>query len=229
MRLHQGRYDKVTVYHEDPVELARSWSGLVKRLHVVDLEGARTGRAMQTDLVRALVEAFGRGVQVGGGVRSLETLESYLELGVERVVLGSAVLDHPELVRSAARAHPGCVIIAVDARAGLVATHGWVEQSALPAGEVVANFAELPLAGVLYTDIERDGTEAGPNLEATARLARCSRLPVIASGGVGTLEHLVALRQIPGLAAVIVGRALHERRFTLKQALGTLGEQIEVC
>jgi phosphoribosylformimino-5-aminoimidazole carboxamide ribotide isomerase len=220
VRLRQGRYDEVTVYADDPPALAREWRKAVARLHVVDLEGARAGRAIQGALVRSIVEAFGGGVQVGGGVRSFEAAESYFELGVARVVLGTAAIRDPDLVARIAEAHPGQVIVAVDARQGVVATDGWLEQSGRRAVDLVRELAKLPLAGVLYTDIDRDGTEVGPNVEETARLWRETFVPVIASGGVGTLAHLSALaRAGDGVVAAIVGRALHERRFTLEDAV----------
>lgn len=219
VRLTKGRFDAVTVYSDDPAALAASWRGLAPRLHVVDLEGSRQGRAVQRDLVRALVDAFGPGVQVGGGVRTFEAVESYVELGVERVVLGSAALRDPELVRRAARAYPQRIILAVDARNGFVATEGWLEQSETRAVDLVRQFEGEELAAVLYTDIERDGTQVGPNVVETARLAADGGVPVIASGGVGTLEHIAQLAQQPGIAAAIVGRALHERNFTVEEAV----------
>jgi phosphoribosylformimino-5-aminoimidazole carboxamide ribotide isomerase len=218
VRLRQGRYDDVTVYSDDPAALARSWAGTVRRLHVVDLEGARAGKPMQRELVSAIVAAFGPGVQVGGGVRSLETLEAYFALGVERVVLGTAAIRDPGLVRSAAERYPDRVILAVDARGGFVATDGWLERSERTAVDLVRELASSPIAAVLYTDIERDGTEVGPNVSETARLAEETKCAVIASGGVGTLEHLRALsRAHPGIVGAIVGRAIHEGRFTLEQ------------
>ncbi len=224
VRLRQGRYDAVTVYHEDPPALAASWRGRARRLHLVDLEGARAGRAVQRDAVQRLVAAFGPGVQVGGGVRSRAAAEGYLELGVDRVVLGTAALRAPELVVELAEAYPGRIILAVDARDGLVATEGWLEQTTTPAIDLVRRCAAYPLAAVLYTDIDRDGMETGPNVERTAALARDGGLPVIASGGVGQLDHLRALAAQPGIAAAIVGRALHEGRFTLEQALAAAGD-----
>jgi phosphoribosylformimino-5-aminoimidazole carboxamide ribotide isomerase len=220
VRLKQGRYDAVTVYSDDPAALAGEFSGKVRRLHVVDLEGARAGRAVQADLVRRIVRAFGDGVQIGGGVRSVDAARSYFDLGVGRVVLGTAALDQPELVTQVAGAYPNAVIVAVDARAGRVATRGWLEQSERTAVEVVAEFSQLPLAAVLYTDIDRDGMETGPNFAYTTALAEQSPFPVIASGGVGTLAHLEDLRRAhPRISAAIVGRALHEGRFTLEQAV----------
>ncbi len=228
VRLRQGRYDQVTVYHQDPAALAHSWAGQVGRVHVVDLEGARTGSAVQKELVRAVVTRFGSGVQVGGGVRTFATLREYFELGVDRVVLGTAALADPELVERAADAYPGRVIVAVDARAGQVAIQGWLEQSAVEAVELVGRLSVLPLAAVLYTDIERDGMEVGPNFERTAHLARHGGLPVIASGGVGTLDHLRVLAATPGVVAAIVGRALHERRFSLAEARAAAQGGVEV-
>jgi phosphoribosylformimino-5-aminoimidazole carboxamide ribotide isomerase len=228
VRLRQGRYDQVTVYHADPAALAAAWSAEVGRVHVVDLEGARRGSGVQTELVRAIVASFGRGVQVGGGVRSFAALRGYFELGVERVVLGTAALSDPELLERAAEAYPGRVIVAVDARGGMVATKGWLEQSSVLAVDLVKRVSALPLAAVLYTDIERDGMEVGPNFGETARLGREGGLPVIASGGVGTLEHLRALAREPGVVGAIVGRALHEGRFTLAQAREAARGTVEV-
>jgi phosphoribosylformimino-5-aminoimidazole carboxamide ribotide isomerase len=219
VRLRQGRYDDVTVYDEDPARLAAAWSGRAQRLHVVDLLGAREGRPVQGDVVRRIAEAFGPGVQVGGGVRSAAAVDEYLSLGVARVVLGTAAIQNPDLVEQAAGRHPDRVILAVDARDGRVATEAWQAQSERLAVDLVRQYAHLPLAAVLYTDIERDGMEVGPNVEATARLAQDGGLPVIASGGVGTLDHLRALSPRPGIVAAIVGRALHERRFSLDEAL----------
>ena len=220
VRLRQGRYDDVTTYPEPPEAIAATWAKLSRRLHVVDLEGAKAGHAVQTDAVRRIASAFGDGVQIGGGIRSLEALESYLALGVSRVVLGTAAIRDPELVRRAAEAHPGKVVVAVDAKAGFVATDGWLEVSERRAVDVVRDVARWPIAGVLYTDIQRDGMETGPNVTETARLADETGCPVIASGGVGTLEHLSALAKASkGIVAAIVGRALHEGRFTLEEAV----------
>jgi phosphoribosylformimino-5-aminoimidazole carboxamide ribotide isomerase len=222
VRLLRGSYDAVTVYAEDAAALAAGWRGQAQRLHVVDLEGARAGRAVQTDFVKQIVAAFGPGLQVGGGVRSLEAVDSYLELGAERVVLGTAAVRSPAIVQQTALAHPGRIVVAVDAKNGNVATDGWETETSVRAVDLVRELEGLPLAGVLYTDIERDGTETGPNIDATAELARSTALPVIASGGVGTLEHLARLAE-RGIAAAIVGRALHEGRFTLAEARARLG------
>jgi phosphoribosylformimino-5-aminoimidazole carboxamide ribotide isomerase len=220
VRLKQGRYDQVTTYDEPPEAIAAGWRGVVGRLHVVDLEGAKAGHAVQIDSLRRIVAGFGTGVQVGGGIRSFEAVENALALGVERVILGTAAIRDPELVRRAALTYPGRVIVAVDAKDGLVATDGWLEVSERRAIDLVRDVGTLPIAAVLYTDIQRDGMETGPNIAETARLADETRVAVIASGGVGTLEHLRALaRASQGIVAAIVGRALHEKRFTLAEAV----------
>ncbi len=218
VRLHQGDYAKVTVYDEDPAARAASWRGKVPRLHVVDLEGARAGHAVQVDCVRAIIRAFGPGVQIGGGVRTREAYESYRALGADRIVLGTAAVRDPNLVRELARSFPHQLIIAVDAKDGLVATDGWTQLSTRSARDLVRDFEGSPLAGILYTDVARDGTQVGPNVEMTAELARACSVPVIASGGVGSLEHLRALAAHPGIQAAIVGRALYEGTFTLENA-----------
>jgi phosphoribosylformimino-5-aminoimidazole carboxamide ribotide isomerase len=175
--------------------------------------------------VRQVVAAFGAGVQIGGGVRSMDAVNGYFELGVERVVLGTAALDNPKLVEQAATAYPERIIVAVDARNGLVATAGWLSQSERRAIDVVRDFAQHGLAAVLYTDIERDGTEVGPNIKATVELARDGGVPVIASGGVGQLSHVRAIARESGIAGMIVGRALHEKRFSLEDAIAALNAE----
>jgi phosphoribosylformimino-5-aminoimidazole carboxamide ribotide isomerase len=223
VRLHQGRYEEATVYDDDPVAVARRFRAVVDAMHVVDLEGAKAGSPVQRDRVRAIVEAFaGDGigmVQVGGGVRSREALEGYLALGARRVVLGTAAVKDPELVRDIARAHPGVVVLAVDAKNGFVATDGWTEVSKLTAADLVLALADVPIGAVLYTDVARDGTGSGPNVEATRAIAAASPFPVIASGGVGSLAHLRALAAIPNVESVVVGRALYDGSFTLADAV----------
>jgi phosphoribosylformimino-5-aminoimidazole carboxamide ribotide isomerase len=222
VRLTQGRYDQVTVFDDDPVARARAWRGQASLLHVVDLEGAREGRPVQHDVVRAIVEAFEGPVQVGGGVRTRESFTACLGLGAARVVLGSAAVSDPQLVRALATEHPGRVVIAVDARDGLVAVDGWTQATKVRATDLVRSLADAPLAGVLYTDVARDGMRTGPNVEATAELAGCTTVPIIASGGVGSLEDLRVLSS-RGISACIVGRALYERVFTLEEAVAAAG------
>jgi phosphoribosylformimino-5-aminoimidazole carboxamide ribotide isomerase len=218
VRLQQGRYDAVTVYDADPPSRARAWRGKVPLLHVVDLAGARDGRPVQHDVVRSIVEAFGPGVEVGGGVRTRESFDQYLELGASRVVLGSAAVKDEALVRALATEHPNVVVLAVDARDGFVAVDGWTQPTRVKAVDLVKAFADVPLAGVLYTDVARDGTRVGPNVAATAELAAHASAPVIASGGVGSLDDLRTLAK-NGIQAAIVGRALYEKTFTLEEAV----------
>jgi phosphoribosylformimino-5-aminoimidazole carboxamide ribotide isomerase len=230
VRLRQGRYDQVTVYGEDPVAVARAWRGTAARLHVVDLAGAQSGRAVQTELIERIVEAFGTGVQIGGGVRSIETLRAYFALGVERVVLGTAAVDDPELIRAATSGYPGRVVVALDAKGGYVASRGWSEVSGQRAVDLARSYQTQAVAALLYTDIERDGTEVGPNVAATAALARESGLDVLASGGVGTLEHVRQLarasREVDGrIRGVVLGRALHEQRFSLEEAIAAAASE----
>jgi phosphoribosylformimino-5-aminoimidazole carboxamide ribotide isomerase len=219
VRLRQGRYDQVTVYSDDPVAVARGLRGKVPRLHVVDLAGAKAGRAVQRDVVRSIVEAFGPGVQVGGGVRSRDTLLEYVALGADRVVLGTAAIRDLALVRALAREHPGRLVVALDAHGGRVATDGWTRVSERTVFEVARELGGEPLAALLYTDVARDGTREGPNLETTARLAREAHVGVIASGGVGTQEDLRALARCPGVEAAIVGRALYDGSLSLEDAI----------
>jgi phosphoribosylformimino-5-aminoimidazole carboxamide ribotide isomerase len=218
VRLHKGRYDEVTVYDDDPPARARAVRGKVPLLHVVDLEGAREGRAVQAEVVKRILEAFGPGVQVGGGVRTREAFESYLALGAQRIVVGSAAIKDPELVRALAREHAGVIVLAVDAKDGLVAIDGWTQVTSTTALDVVRSFADVPIGAVLYTDVARDGTGAGPNVEMTARLAEGSPFPVIASGGVGSLDHLRELA-VRGIPYAIVGKALYDGRFSLDEAV----------
>jgi phosphoribosylformimino-5-aminoimidazole carboxamide ribotide isomerase len=220
VRLHQGRYEDVTVFDDDPPAVAARFRAHVDMLHVVDLEGAKAGTPVQRERVAAIVTSFAGGaVQVGGGVRSREALEGYLALGSKRVVLGTAAVKDPALVRALAAAHPGVVVIAVDAKEGFVATDGWTETSRIRATDLVRALSDAPMAAVLYTDVARDGTGAGPNVEATAALAAASPFPVIASGGVGTLLHLRALATIPNVESAVVGRALYDGAFSLAEAI----------
>ena len=217
VRLHQGRYDRVTVFSDDPPAVAKKFREHTDLLHVVDLEGAKAGRPVQEDVIRKI----GGPVQVGGGVRTKEAFEAYLALGAKRVVLGTAAVRDPALVRALATAHPGVVVLAVDAKDGFVATQGWTAVSTKRAIDVVRELADVPIGAVLYTDIARDGTGTGPNVPATAELAAASPFPVIASGGVGTTAHLQALAAIANVESAVVGRALYDGSLTLAEAISS--------
>lgn len=215
VRLHQGRYDMATVFSDDPPAVAKKFREHVELIHVVDLEGSREGRPMQNEVI----ERIGGPLQIGGGVRTREAFEAYVALGAKRVVLGTAAVQNRKLVRELAEAHPNVVVLAVDAKEGYIATDGWTKASNVKAVELVGDYCEFPLAAVLFTDIARDGTGQGPNLRTTAELAAASIFPVIASGGVGMLEHITDLAKIENVESVVVGRALYDGSFTLAQAI----------
>jgi phosphoribosylformimino-5-aminoimidazole carboxamide ribotide isomerase len=221
VRLEQGDFARETVHGDDPAAAAVGFVRAgARRLHVVDLDGSRSGERVNRASLEAIVAACpGLRIQTGGGIRSLADVEALLGLGVERAVLGTAALETPELVRTAADRFPGRVIVGVDARDGIVATRGWTASGTTRVEEVVQRFQKLPLAAFLYTDIQRDGLLVGPNVEGTARLARSTPIPVIASGGVGTLEHLRALARERVIAAVVVGKALYTGAVRLDEAL----------
>jgi len=218
VRLEEGRRDRVTVFHERPVELVAELArDGVDRLHVVDLDGA-FGEPRQLALVQAIVAASPVPVEVGGGIRDRAAVEAILELGAAFVVLGTAAVRSPVLVEELCRAHAGRVIVAVDARDGVVAVDGWTTSGGITALELGKRAASWGAAALLYTDIARDGLHTGPNIEATSRLAVAAGCEVIASGGVGSLDDLVQLREA-GVPAVVVGRALYDRRFTVAEAV----------
>ncbi|HEX2568585.1 MAG TPA: 1-(5-phosphoribosyl)-5-[(5-phosphoribosylamino)methylideneamino]imidazole-4-carboxamide isomerase [Polyangia bacterium] len=224
VRLTEGRRDQVQVYSERPGELAAEFARAgVRRLHVVDLDGAFSGERLNRQAVEAILAARVP-VQLGGGVRDLRTVERLLETGVERVVLGTAMVEAPEMVLEACAAWPSRVVVAVDAREGRVAIRGWQELTERDAFDVAAEAAEAGCAAVLYTDIARDGTRRGPNVETTGSLARALYpVEVIASGGIGTLDDIRALARA-GVPAAVVGRALYENSFTLAEALAAAND-----
>lgn len=218
VRLEAGDRARVTVFHERPVELvAELAQGGADRLHVVDLDGA-FGEARQWALVEQIIEAAPIPVEVGGGLRDPAAIEAMLALGAAFVVLGTAAVRSPELVERTCRAHPGRVIVAVDARDGIVAVDGWTASGGVTAIELGRRAAGWGAAALLYTDVLRDGLHAGPNVAATAALAAAAGCEVIASGGVGSLADLAALRDA-GIPAAVVGRALYDRRFTVAEAV----------
>ncbi len=223
VRLSQGDYERATVYSDDPAEVAAAFAAAgIARLHVVDLDGARDGAPRNGDAVRAIVAAAGSlPVQLGGGLRDLDAVARVLDLGVERAILGTAALRDPELVRAAAARHPGRVAVGVDARGGRVAVSGWLETSDARVDEVAALFEDAGVAALIYTDIARDGMLTGPDLDGTAALADAVTIPVIASGGVGSLDDVrgAAAHYTRGVAGVIVGRALYTGDVALADAL----------
>jgi phosphoribosylformimino-5-aminoimidazole carboxamide ribotide isomerase len=218
VRLEEGKRDRATVFHANPIELVTTLArDGADRLHVVDLDGA-FGGTRQLALVRSIVQASPIPVEVGGGIRDRPAVDAMLELGAGYVVLGTAAVRSPELVEEVCRAHPGKIVVAVDARDGVVAVDGWTTSGGVTAVELGRRAAGWGAAALLYTDVARDGLNRGPNVAATAELARAVTCEVIASGGVGSLEDLVKLRHV-GIPAVVVGRALYDGRFTLAEAV----------
>jgi phosphoribosylformimino-5-aminoimidazole carboxamide ribotide isomerase len=229
VRLRRGEMDQATVYSDDPGAQARVWQAAGCRwLHVVDLNGAFAGRPVNQDAVAAILANVTIPVQLGGGIRDLAGIARWLEAGISRVILGSAAAKDPKLVHEACRAHPGCIAVGIDARDGFVATEGWAETSTMRATELARRFEDAGVSAVIFTDIGRDGMLTGLNLEQTLELAAGISTPVIASGGVGSLDDLAALKQATASAAgriegVIVGRALYDGRVEPAAALALLG------
>jgi phosphoribosylformimino-5-aminoimidazole carboxamide ribotide isomerase len=222
VRLVQGDMARATVFNADPAAQALDFlrAGF-RALHVVDLDGAVAGSAINASAVRRILAAVDLPVQLGGGIRDRAGIESWLDAGVSRVILGTAALKQPELVRQSARAHPGRIAVGIDARGGKVAVEGWAETSEVTARDLALRFEDAGVAAIIYTDIERDGALAGVNVEATAALARALKTPVIASGGVASLEDIRELKrhERDGITGVICGRALYDGRIDAQAAL----------
>lgn len=227
VRLARGAMDAATKYSDDPAAQAASFAAAgAQWLHVVDLDGAISGRAVNAEAVDAILGAVRIPVQLGGGIRTIERAAGWIEKGVARIVLGTAALKDPDFVRQACKAFPGKVAIGLDARNGKVAVEGWAETSDIAVADLARRFEDVGVEAVIHTDIDRDGMLSGVNVEATAALARAVKLPVIASGGVASLDDLRALKQVKaGIAGVISGRALYDGRLDLRAALALLTER----
>ncbi|WP_174292874.1 1-(5-phosphoribosyl)-5-[(5-phosphoribosylamino)methylideneamino]imidazole-4-carboxamide isomerase [Sphingomonas bacterium] len=222
VRLAEGDMDRATIYGDEPAAQALAFAQAgAGHLHVVDLDGAFAGESRNGEAVRGIVAAFPGHVQLGGGIRTRESVERWFDLGVARVVIGTAALEDPEFVRAAARDYPGGIVVAVDARDGLVATKGWAEVSTTSAADLARRFEDVGVAALLFTDVGRDGMMKGCNVEATVDLARAVDIPVIASGGVKEIGdiHLLAVHAKDGIEGVITGRALYDGRLDLAAAL----------
>ncbi len=222
VRLYQGEMDKETVYFSSPVDAAKHWVDQgAERLHVVDLNGAVEGRSVHKREIAAICMGFGVEVQLGGGLRSLESIEEALALGVARVILGTAAYENPDFLRQACKKFAGRIIVGIDAREGRVAVKGWKENTSMDAVELAVRCEADGASRIIYTDIDRDGTRLGVNVDETRRVARAVKIPVIASGGVATLEDIRRLKELEkdGVEGVIVGRALYTGAFTLKEVI----------
>lgn len=215
VRLLRGEMDAATVYNDDPAAQAQAFAAAgCQWIHVVDLDGAFAGRSVNGMAVRAILEAVDRPVQLGGGIRDRAAIDGWLAAGVARIVLGTAALRDPALVIDACRAYPGHIAVGIDARGGKVAVEGWAETAEIGAEDLALKFEDVGVATIVFTDIDRDGALQGPNLAATGALARRLSTPVIASGGVSSLDDLAAIKRLEadGVAGAIVGRALYDGR-----------------
>ncbi len=225
VRLLQGEMESATIFNDDPANQARAFEAAgFSWLHIVDLNGAFAGEPINADAVAAILDAVSIPIQLGGGIRDLRTAMEWLDRGIRRVIFGTAAVKTPTIVHEACQRYPGQVVIGIDARSGYVATEGWANASAVRATELVAEFENAGAAAIVYTDIERDGVMAGPNLSAIEDFAQNTKTPVIASGGVASLDDLDALKHIAprGLDGVITGRALYDGRIEPAAALKLL-------
>ena len=220
VRLTQGKRDKVTVYSNYPLEMAKHWQNEGAQLiHLVDLDGAFSGKPKNLATLEAIVKAVTVPIQFGGGVRDLATISECFDKGADRVVLGTAALRDRRLVDLATKEYRDRILLAIDAFRGSLAVQGWQEITGIKAREFAASFEELPLAGMIYTDVIADGTLTGPNIPAIEELARSLRLPLFAAGGIGSLEDVLNLKAIAGLAGVILGKALYSGALSLRDAI----------
>ena len=222
VRLRQGLMDDSTVFSDDPVAMAKQWVDQgAKRLHLVDLNGAFAGEPVNGGVVTAIAEAYpDLPIQIGGGIRSLETIEYYLKAGVNYVIIGTKAVKEPEFVKEACNAFPGSIIVGLDAKNGFVATDGWAEVSEVKATDLAKQFASDGVESIVYTDIARDGMMQGVNVEATVEMANASSIPVIASGGITNMDDIKALvdRSGEGIMGAITGRAIYEGTLDLAEA-----------
>lgn len=219
MRLYQGDFNKETVFADDPLEMALRWQSIgATRLHIVDLDGAATGDVGNLDVIQRLVSSVVVPIEVGGGIRTMETMQKYIGIGVDRVILGTSAVSRPEIVQEACRRFGQAVVVSIDAKGGFVATHGWQKTTELPVVSFALSMVDLGVRRFVYTDIGRDGTLTEPNFASLFELTDTTKFPVIASGGVSSVLHIKLLKKL-GVEGVIIGRALYTGDINLAQAL----------
>lgn len=226
VRLYQGDYGQAQVFSENPVEVARQWATEgAQRLHLVDLDGAKAGQPVNLSVMAAIVRAVDVPVQVGGGMRTRDQVAEVLATGVDRAILGTIAVEQPELVTQLCQEFPGRIAVGIDARNGKVATRGWLETSEVEATDLAQQMEVAGVTALIYTDIHRDGTLQGPNLDALRQLAEATSVPVIASGGISSVTDLLSLLslEMQGVTGAIVGRALYTGDVSLKEALRAVG------
>lgn len=223
VRLVEGKVENETVYSNDPAEMAEKWEGLgAKFLHLVDLDGAFAGKPQNLEAVKAILKVLTIPAELGGGIRDMDTISAYLDLGINRVILGTAAVSNPKLIEEACRKFGGeHIVLGVDARDGMVAVEGWDATATVNAVDLAKQMKDLGVQRIIYTDIKRDGTLKGPNLDATKEIAVKTGLKVIASGGVACLDDIKAVKKLEpfGVDSVISGKALYDGRLDLREAL----------
>jgi len=227
VRLCQGRMDAETVFSDDPAAMAHKWdvSG-VEIIHVIDLDGAIKKRPKNAEVIRDIIATVNAHVQVGGGIRNLKTIETYLQLGVYRIIIGTEAIRNPQLVKDACRLFPGHIVVGIDARNGLVAIEGWTETTRTRAVDLAMQFEDQGVTAINFTDIHRDGMQTGPNIEETRKLAETISIPVVASGGVSTLQDIRNLLPLEplGVMGVITGKALYAESLNLAEAISVASQ-----
>lgn len=227
VRLYQGDYNQAQTFNDDPIAVAQDWVEQgATRLHLVDLDGAKTGKPTNYHVIEAIANTINIPVQVGGGLRTRDNVATLFNLGVERAILGTVAVENPQLVADLCAEFPGHIAVGIDARNGKVATKGWLETSEVLATDLAEQMAQLGVVTIIYTDIHRDGTLIGPNLEALREIANVVSIPVIASGGVSAITDLLSLLSLEplGVTDVIVGRALYTGDINLKEAIQAVGQ-----
>ena len=225
VRLNQGNYNEVTKFNSDPVKQAQIWEKQgAKRLHLVDLDGAKTGEPINDQTIKEIKKSISIPIQLGGGIRNIERAKELLDIGIDRIILGTIAIENPELVRVLSQEYPKRIAVGIDAKEGMVATRGWLKRSEITSLELAKQLNDLELAAIISTDISTDGTLEGPNIQALREIAEVSINPVIASGGIGSINDLISLVDLEheGIEAIIVGRALYDGSIDLKEAILTL-------
>lgn len=227
VRLLQGRADAITEYPDNPVETAKRWEACgAKLIHIVDLDGALTGDQKNLKSIKEIRRTVSVEIELGGGIRDIKRIEMLLGLGINRVILATVAIERPELVKEACRRFPQRIIAGIDARDGRVAIKGWVELTDIKATELAKRMEDCGIWGIIYTDISRDGMLTGPNIEALKKIVETVSIPVIASGGVSSLEDIKRLKEIKGLYGVITGKALYSGAIDLREAIRIANEDL---
>ncbi|RMG05430.1 MAG: 1-(5-phosphoribosyl)-5-[(5-phosphoribosylamino)methylideneamino]imidazole-4-carboxamide isomerase [Nitrospirae bacterium] len=224
VRLLQGRKEDVTTYSDDPVSVAKRWvSEGAELIHIVDLDGAFSGNQANIESIKKIRDGVSVDLELGGGIRDMERIDYLISIGINRIILGTVAVKNPDLVKEAADKYPGSIIVGIDARDGKAAIKGWVEVTETDAFELAKKMEGLGASGIIYTDISRDGMLSGPNIETMEKMVNTVNIPVIASGGISSMEDIKNLSAIPGLWGAITGKALYTGNISLKEAIRVAG------